>query len=771
MQLVTVDVPADVTVDAAQGPTPDIEKSVAAGLETGAEVQPLSVSDYASQLGSALRKVGGAVLEGEVQEPSKPGRSGMFFFDLTDGKSVLSCKVFRHAAKRLKHQPKHGDLVRVTVDRPDLYNGNLNLVVSSIELAGVGALLRKREELLKRLTAEGLTDADRWKPRPWLPNTVGVIAGRDSKGMTDVTRALAERFPPVSILTCPALVQGLKAPRDLIDALAYLEQDPRVEAIILARGGGSVQDLVAFDDEGLCRAVFACSTPVIAAVGHTDNIPVVNHITWSATTPSRAPEMAVPAAQELRLQLTASRRVLAVVPERLGISAERVGECAERIEVTSQLEAEAGTVREVGSSLGLAEERTFGLRERSLEQVRAVLGKIPLQLPRPERLAEARAHLDAAVRSLFRDRASEVERQAEVLFGPGLLTLDRVLEEVQEQGGRIEAGTWRELADHERDYGRATQQLAREMRRLVERDFDDYKRELEHQREALFAPGLQALTRLEEGVVDRGGRIEAGTMRELADHERDYGRATQRLAREMRQLVERDLEGYHRELERQRALFDSGLHTLASLEEEVQQRGGRIEVGARRELAAFEKDYGQAAQRLAREVQQLAGRELDDYCRELQRHGVLFDAGPHTLASLEEEIGEQGARVERGARRELATFEKDYGQAAQRLARQMRQVAERDLGEYRRELDRLGKIVGTSVDTNFRLARRNADHLAALIKAHDQRSRGWVLPQDEQGTLIKFPPGAPVGQRFSLNFREGRQWVVAESIELEEGSR
>ena len=693
MQLVTVDAPVDVAAEAA---------TKAAELPSDVAGEPLSVSDYASQLGSALRKVGGAVLEGEVQEPSSPGRSGMFFFDLTDGKSVLSCKVFRHALKRLKHRPKHGDLVRVIVDRPDLYNGNLNLVVSNIELAGVGALLRKREELLKRLTAEGLTDPDRWKPRPWLPKAVGVIAGRGSKGMIDVTQALSERFPPVSIVTCPALVQGLKAPRDLIDALVYLEQDPRVGVIILARGGGSVQDLVAFDDEGLCKAVFACSTPVIAAVGHTDNVPVVNHVTWSATTPSRAPEMAVPAAQEIRLQLTAADRVLAAVPERLGLSTERVEDCAERIEVTSQIEGQVGGVREVASSLGLAEERTFVIRERGLEQVRAVLARIPLQLPRPEGLAESRAWLDAAVRSLFRDRVAEVEREAEALFGPGLLMLDRIGEEVLEQGGRIEAGTRRELADHERDYGRATQQLAREMRRLVERDFDAYRRELEHHNETLFGPSLQRLARLEEHAREQGDRIEAGTRRELADHERDYGRATQRLAREMRQLIERD---------------------------------------------------------------------LDEYLRELERQGALFAPGLHVLAGLEEEIEAQGGRVDAGARRELADYERGYGQAAERFGREMRQVVERDLEEYRRELGRCGEKVGAGVDSHLRLARRDAEHIAALIKAHDQRSRGWVLPQDEAGHMIQFPPGVPAGKRFSLNFRDGRQWVVAENIELEEGSK
>jgi exodeoxyribonuclease VII large subunit len=621
MQLVTADVPKDVTSEPAKEATPDVA------------AEALSVSDYASQLGSALRKVGGAVLEGEVQEPSTPGRSGMFFFDLTDGKSVLSCKVFRHAAKRLKHRPKHGDLVRVTVDRPDLHNGNLNLVVSAVELAGVGALLRKREELLKRLTAEGLTDPDRWKPRPWLPKAVGVIAGRDSKGMTDVIRALTERFSPVSIASCPALVQGLKAPRDLIDALAYLEQDRRVEVIILARGGGSVQDLVAFDDEGLCKAVFACSTPVIAAVGHTDNVPVVNHVTWSATTPSRAPELAVPAASELRLQLSSARQALTVVPDTLSADTDRVGVCAEKIEVTTRLEGKAGTVREVGLGLGRAEERMFGTRERGLEHMRAMLGKIPFRLPTAERLAESRTRLDAAVRSLFHDCAADLERQRENLFGPALRGLADLRSRVEEQRGRIVAGTRRELADHERDYGRATVRLARETQQSVERDLDAYRRELERRQQALAGPCSQIFSRLEEEIEGGGGRIGAGTRRELADHERDYRRAAGQLARETRQLVERDLDA------------------------------------------------------------------------------------------------------------------------------------------YRREVQRLEEKMGVGIEGRFRLARRDSGHLAAVIKAHDQRSRGWVLPQDEVGALIKFPPGVPSGQRFSLNFRDGRQWVVADSIELEEGSR
>ena len=699
MQLVTADVPEDVTLEAAKEATPE----VAAEAQPDVPAEPLSVSDYASQLGSALRKVGGAVLEGEVQEPSTPGRSGMFFFDLTDGKSVLSCKVFRHAAKRLKHRPKHGDLVRVTVDRPDLYNGNLNLVVSAIELAGVGALLRKREELLKRLTAEGLTDPDRWKPRPWLPKAVGVIAGRDSKGMTDVIRALTERYSPVSVVSCPALVQGLKAPRDLIDALVYLEQDRRVEVIILARGGGSVQDLVAFDDEGLCKAVFACSTPVIAAVGHTDNVPVVNHVTWSATTPSRAPELAVPAASELRLQLSSARQALTVVPDTLVADVDRVGVCSERIEVATRLDGEAGTVREVGSDLGRAEERMFSTRERGLEHVRAMLGKIPLRLPTPERLAESRARLDAAVRSLFRDCAADLERQRESLFTPALQGLADLNGRVEEQAGRVVAGTRRELADHERDYGRATVRLAREAQQSVERDLEDYRRELERRQEALAGPCIQIFARLEEEIEGSGSRIEAGTRRELADHERDYRQAAGQLVRGTRQLVERDLDTYRRELERQR---------------EVLSRPSR-----------------------------------------------------RIFTRLEEEVGEQGERIGTESQRWLADWERDFSHTAGRLAGDVQRLIERDLDAFWQELERLEEKMGAGVKGRLHLAHRDAGHLAALIKAHDQRSRGWVLPQDEAGTLIKFPPGVPTGQRFSLNFRDGRQWVVADSIELEEGSR
>lgn len=294
------------------------------------ETRAESVAEYAGRIRRALVAVGGAMVEGEVQRPGRSG-GGMLFFTLTDGEANLSCKVFSSQVRRLEHEPREGDLVQVRVDRPDLFAraGKLDLIVSAVRLAGEGELLRRRQELLDRLRVEGLCDPARRVPPPAFPRAVGVIAGKGSDGLADVIRALRDRWPPVRIVVCPSLVQGAAAPRALVDGLARLQEHPEADVIVVARGGGSVQDLVAFDDERLCRALFACSTPVICAIGHTDNVPVCNHVTWSATTPSRSAELAVPSAEEVRGRLRLAARCLAAVPERVGRREERLGE-AER---------------------------------------------------------------------------------------------------------------------------------------------------------------------------------------------------------------------------------------------------------------------------------------------------------------------------------------------------------------------------------------------------------------------------------------------------------
>ncbi len=285
----------------------------------------LSVTEYSAALGRAVRMVGAAVIEGEVQKVlARP--NGMLYFDLTDGESLLACKMFSRGAARLQRRPRQGDLVQVQVDRPDWYaaRGSLSLIVSGLRLAGEGELLRRRQELIARLAAEGLCDPARRRPLPRYPRAVGVIAGEGSDGMSDVVRALCDRWPAVHVVACASLVQGKAAPRQLIDALARLQQHPLVDVIVLARGGGSVQDLACFDDERLCRALFACDVPVVCAIGHTDNNPVCNHVAWPAFTPSRSAELVVPCARELRRGLANAGERLAIVPRLLAAAQERV---------------------------------------------------------------------------------------------------------------------------------------------------------------------------------------------------------------------------------------------------------------------------------------------------------------------------------------------------------------------------------------------------------------------------------------------------------------
>ena len=337
----------------------------------------ITVTDYATRLARAVRAVGGAVVEGEVQRPKTTG-SGMLCFDLTDGESKLACKVFRAQVRGLEHQPRHGDLVQARVERPDFWTvaGKLDLIVTHLRLAGEGELLRRRAELLARLRAEGLCDPARRRALPQFPRAVGVIAGRASDGMSDVVRALQDRFPPVHVVTCPALVQGKGAPREIIDALAHLQEHPLVDVVVVARGGGSVQDLVAFDDERLCRAIFACAVPVVTAVGHTDNVPVCNHVAHAAFTPSRSAELVVPSVAELRQSIQLARAPIDTVPQRLERMRERVAVAIAALgDASAALERRGADVREQGRRLGVGIARQLADHQRDYGRAVARLGR------------------------------------------------------------------------------------------------------------------------------------------------------------------------------------------------------------------------------------------------------------------------------------------------------------------------------------------------------------------------------------------------------------
>ena len=322
---------------------------------------------------STVRSVGGAIIEGEVQRP-KRSSNGLLWFSLTDGQAVLSCKVFASELRALEHVPREGDLVQVVVQRPDLWPaaGKLDLIVEQVRLTGDGELLARRAELIALLAAQGLCDPHRRRPLPVFPRAVGVIAGEGSQAMSDVIRALCDRWPAVHVITCPCTVQGKSAPGRLIDALARIQAHPLVEAIVIARGGGSVQDLACFDDERLCRALFACEKPVLCAIGHTDNNPVCNHVAWSAFTPSRSAELLVPSAAQLHREIHSLGERLDRTPERLRLTAERVRNAAQRIDRTSIL-AVWQRVEQTGMLIAERARRRMTHAQKDTEHVLALI--------------------------------------------------------------------------------------------------------------------------------------------------------------------------------------------------------------------------------------------------------------------------------------------------------------------------------------------------------------------------------------------------------------
>ncbi len=396
------------------------------------------------------------MIEGEVQKPQR-SRGGLLYFDITDGEARLSCKVFKRQIERLQHEPGDGDLVKVKIERPDFWveAGKLSLIVADVELAGVGELLRRRAELLKQLRSEGLCDLDRRKPLPAFPRAVGVIAGKDSEGMSDVIRAIHDRLPHAHIVTCPALVQGKAAPRQVIDALARLQAHPKVDVIVIARGGGSVQDLIAFDDERLCRAVFACAKPVVAAIGHTNNVPVCNYVTHAASTPSRSAEMVVPSLAEMRKDLASAGQAIDRIPVRIEESAERVQGLGERLRVAGLLDSIRMGVHELSRRIAQAETAFFTTREEGLARARAAMDAIP------HRCYAAFAKIEQAISEQDLRLGRAPQRTEEAIGG------------VEDQARLLGGGIRRQLSDHEHDYGRALSRLIADFNRSIFRRLDE----------------------------------------------------------------------------------------------------------------------------------------------------------------------------------------------------------------------------------------------------------------------------------------------------------
>lgn len=246
-------------------------------------------------------------ISGEISNFTNHYRTGHLYFTLKDDSAAVRAVMFNSSAKRLKFMPEDGMKV-IARGRVSVYeaSGQYQLYVDDMQPDGVGALNLAYEQLKEKLQKEGLFSELHKKPLPPYPEKVGVITSPTGAAVRDIINVLGRRFPYAEIVFCPVLVQGDGAHLQLTDAVNLFNSERAADVIIIGRGGGSIEDLWEFNDEGLARAVYNSEIPVISAVGHETDFTICDFVAdMRAPTPSAAAELAVPDANELQYALSA----------------------------------------------------------------------------------------------------------------------------------------------------------------------------------------------------------------------------------------------------------------------------------------------------------------------------------------------------------------------------------------------------------------------------------------------------------------------------------
>ncbi len=249
-------------------------------------------------------RLGELWLTGEITNLARPA-SGHLYFTLKDERAQLRCAMFRNRNLRLRFRPTDGMAVRA-FGKVSLYEarGEFQFIVETLEPAGAGALQQAFEALKQRLHAEGLFAAEHKRPLPPFPRRLGVITSPAGAAIRDVLQVLRRRWPLLEVIVYPASVQGEAAPGELRAALATAIERNEVDLLLLTRGGGSLEDLWAFNDEALARAIHACPLPVVSAVGHEIDFTIADFVAdLRAPTPSAAAELITPDRSELAATL------------------------------------------------------------------------------------------------------------------------------------------------------------------------------------------------------------------------------------------------------------------------------------------------------------------------------------------------------------------------------------------------------------------------------------------------------------------------------------
>lgn len=340
-------------------------------------VSVTALNQYIATLMSHDDILSGIAVRGEISN-CKRHPSGHIYFSLKDDGAVLRCVMFRSYAAGAPFIPSDGMQI-VAFGAVNVYQaaGQYQLYVRQMILDGQGDLYAAFERLKAKLEAEGLFDDARKKPIPHYPERIGVITATSGAAVQDICNILTRRYPLASIAIYPALVQGSDAPRTLIAGLAYFTAHP-TDVILIGRGGGSIEDLYCFNDEGLARAIYACPIPVISAVGHETDFTICDFVAdLRAPTPSAAAELAVPDGQELVERLRhLTRRAAAGLRARARLAASRFARYAESLifSVPHRI------LEPYALRVSTAEERLYAAAARRVEQGRGTLALLAEKL-------------------------------------------------------------------------------------------------------------------------------------------------------------------------------------------------------------------------------------------------------------------------------------------------------------------------------------------------------------------------------------------------------
>ncbi|MFI5374291.1 MAG: exodeoxyribonuclease VII large subunit [Candidatus Rokuibacteriota bacterium] len=287
-----------------------------------------TVSELAMRIKAQLEDQFPAVwVEGEISNLRTPS-SGHAYFTLKDDGAQLRCVLFRGRGRRVAFQPEDGMQV-LAFGGLDVYlaRGEYQLVVELLEPKGVGALQLAFEQLKRKLAAEGLFEEARKRPLPPFPRTIGIVTSPTGAAIRDMLHVIGRRFADLRILVTPVRVQGEEAPGEIVGALQDLESVEDLDVVIVGRGGGSIEDLWAFNDERVARAIAACRVPVISAVGHETDFTIADFVAdLRAPTPSAAAELVV------REKLQVARALVTLYENLKQAMADRLERERERVE-------------------------------------------------------------------------------------------------------------------------------------------------------------------------------------------------------------------------------------------------------------------------------------------------------------------------------------------------------------------------------------------------------------------------------------------------------